>query len=165
MKVSRFKMQAEESKRKEFSDFENAEVQKQKKLRVAYNSMNRMFKDFKEKRKEHWYNMSNRKADDSQRIEEQKVDMMERRERSQRAVQAYMDQKAHKNMLNSELAKLKAQDMSKVHTRAKRLETRKKDEIISKERANKELVKKMRDQENLLVQMRYQNKVKHNVDK
>lgn len=127
--------------------------------------MNRMFKDFKEKRKEHWYNMSNRKADGSQRIEEQKIDMMERRERSQRAVQAYMDQKAHKNMLNSELAKLKAQDMQKVHTRAKRLETRKKGEIINKELQNKELVKKMRDQENQLIQLRYQNKVKHNVDK
>ncbi len=67
-------------------------------------------------------------------------------------------------MLNSELQKLKAQDMQKVHTRAKRLETRQKAEIINKEKKNDELVKKMRAQENLLVSMRYQNKVKHNID-
>ena len=54
--------------------------------------------------------------------------------------------------------------MQKVHTRAKRLETRQKAEIINKEKKNEELVKQMRAQENLLVSMRYQNKVKHNID-
>lgn len=47
-------------------------------------------------------------------------------------------------MLNSELQKLKAQDMQKVHARAKRLETRQKHEIINKEKKNEELVKQMR---------------------
>ena len=48
-------------------------------------------------------------------------------------------------MLNSELQKLKASDMQKVHTRAKRLETRKKGEIINKEKKNEELVKLAKD--------------------
>lgn len=39
-------------------------------------------------------------------------------------------------MLNKEEAKLKDEDMKKVHMRAKRLEMRKKDEIISKEKRN-----------------------------
>lgn len=67
-------------------------------------------------------------------------------------------------MLNNELQKLKASDMAKVHTRAKRLEARKKGEIIDKGKRNDELVKQMKAQENLLVSLRYTNKVKHNMD-
>jgi len=48
--------------------------------------------------------------------------------------------KAHKNMLSAELSKLKAQDMRKVHDRAKRLDNRKKTEIIHKEELNAENV-------------------------
>ena len=64
-KVTRFKMQTEEAKNQDYLDFEKSEVMKKKKLRVAYNSMNKMFKDFKEKRAEHWFSMGSRKADDS----------------------------------------------------------------------------------------------------
>ena len=41
--------------------------------------------------------------------------------RSQAAVEAFKAREAHKNMLNKELAKLKDDDMKKVHMRAKRL--------------------------------------------
>jgi hypothetical protein len=58
-------MQTEEAKNQDYLDFEKSEVMKKKKLRVAYNSMNKMFKDFKEKRAEHWFSMGSRKADDS----------------------------------------------------------------------------------------------------
>lgn len=70
--------------------------------------------------------------------------MTEKRERSQRAVQAFMELKAHKNMLSAELSKLKCEDMSKVHNRAKRLDTRKKEEIISKEKQNEEKVNELK---------------------
>ena len=53
--------------------------------------------------------------------------------RSQAAVEAYRAREAHKNMLNKELAKLKNDDMKKVHMRAKRLQTRKKNEIVTNE--------------------------------
>ena len=56
--------------------------------------------------------------------------------RSEKTVKAFKDEQAHKNMLNKEEAKLKDEDMKKVHMRAKRLEMRKKDEIISKEKRN-----------------------------
>ena len=69
---------------------------------------------------------------------------MEKRERSQRAVQAFMDVKAHKNMLSAELSKLKCEDISKVHNRAKRLDTRKKEEIIEKEKQNEEKVHELK---------------------
>jgi len=72
---------------------------------------------------------------------------------------------AHKNMLNKELAKLKDRDMKIVHTRAKRLETRKKQEIMDKEKSNLESVKDMRFKEQHLVDFRFNNKVKHNIDR
>ena len=53
-----------------------------------------------------------------------------------KTVKAFKDEQAHKNMLNKEEAKLKDEDMKKVHMRAKRLEMRKKDEIISKAKRN-----------------------------
>lgn len=53
--------------------------------------------------------------------------------RSQAAVEAFKAREAHKNMLNKELAKLKDDDMKKVHMRAKRLQTRKKHEIMTNE--------------------------------
>ena len=55
-------------------------------------------------------------------------------ERSAKAVADFKASEAHKNMLNKEMAKLKDQDMKKTHIRAKRLETRKKNEIMATER-------------------------------
>ena len=61
-------------------------------------------------------------------------------ERSAMAVEGYQRDQAHKNMLTKELARLREDDMKKVHTRAKRLEARKKVEIMSKERKMQESV-------------------------
>lgn len=60
-------------------------------------------------------------------------------------------------MLNAELSKLKAQDMSKNHDRAKRLEKRIKTEIIEKEAQNAETVQKLKQSREMLVNMRFQN--------
>ena len=52
--------------------------------------------------------------------------LKERMLRSEKAVENYKQEQAHKNMLNKEQAHLKDRDMKIVHTRAKRLETKKK---------------------------------------
>jgi hypothetical protein len=85
--------------------------------------------------------------------------------RSAKAVADFKAGEAHKNMLHKELAKLKDDDMKKVHTRAKRLETRKKTEIMMNERRNFEKVYSMKDKESKLVDFRYQNKVKYNYER
>ena len=54
-------------------------------------------------------------------------------DKSAKAVRDFKAGEAHKNMLHKELAKLKDDDMKKVHTRGKRLETRKKNEIMLNE--------------------------------
>tara|TARA_B110000285_G_C15092932_1_gene600182 strand:- start:246 stop:392 length:147 start_codon:yes stop_codon:yes gene_type:complete len=48
--------------------------------------MNKTFKDFKEERAEHWHKMKGRKADDSLQIRQAKEMMIEKIERSERAV-------------------------------------------------------------------------------
>ena len=114
-------------------EHEDQERNKRRKLRGIYNVLNKSFNDFKEERAEHWNKMKGRKADDSQQVREAKEMMIEKMDRSERAVQAFMQQKAHKNMLSAELSKLKAQDMTKNHDRAKRLDKRIKAEILEKE--------------------------------
>jgi hypothetical protein len=59
--------------------------------------------------------------------------MMEKLQRSQKAVEHYMKEQAHKNMLVQEQRKLQDEDMKKVHMRAKRLATKKKYQILEKE--------------------------------
>ena len=58
---------------------------------------------------------------------------MEKLQRSQKAVEHYMKEQAHKNMLVQEQRKLQDEDMKKVHMRAKRLATKKKYQILEKE--------------------------------
>lgn len=65
-------------------------------------------------------------------------------------------------MLNKELAKLKDEDMKKVHMRAKRLQTRKKNEIMNNEDTMNSKVKELKDKERYLKEFRFQNKVKYN---
>lgn len=68
-------------------------------------------------------------------------------------------------MLNKELAKLKDGDMKKLYTRQKRLDFRKKKEIIHKEEKNGDQVKEMKAKEKQLVDFRYENKVKYNIER
>lgn len=68
-------------------------------------------------------------------------------------------------MLNKELAKLKDDDMKKLYTRQKRLDFRKKKEIIHKEEKNGDQVKDMKEKEQKLVDFRYENKVKYNIER
>ena len=68
-------------------------------------------------------------------------------------------------MLNKELAKLKDDDMKKLYTRQKRLDFRKKKEIIHKEEKNGDQVKDMKEKEQRLVDFRYENKVKYNIER
>jgi hypothetical protein len=86
-------------------------------------------------------------------------------ERSAKAVADFKAREAHKNMLNKEMARLKDDDMKKVHTRAKRLETRKKNEIMMNERSNFEKVNNMKEKESHLVDFRYRNIVKYNYER
>ena len=68
-------------------------------------------------------------------------------------------------MLDKELAKLKDDDMKKVHMRAKRLQTRKKNEIMTNEENTHQKVMETKDKMRYLKEFRFQNKVKHNQER
>ena len=101
-------------------------------------------------------NKANKNAD----RDRAKEDLKEKMDRSAKAVADFKAAEAHKNMLSKEQAKLKDDDMKKVHTRAKRLETRKKNALMMNEQKHFEKVKNMKEKEAKLVDFRYQNKVK-----
>jgi len=54
--------------------------------------------------------------------------------------------------------------MRKVHERHRRLETRKKTKILSKEQRDLALIREVRDREDKLVEFRYRNIVQHNLN-
>ena len=58
-------------------------------------------------------------------------------------------------MLSAELSKLKCEDMGKVHNRARRLENRKKAEIMEKEKDNAEKVTQINTSRDTIVNLRF----------
>jgi len=107
--------------------------------------------------------MANRKSKEESARKERAREMMEKLQRSQKAVEAYMKEQAHKNMLATEQRKLQDDDMRKVHERHRRLETRKKNQILTKGQRDLDLIKEVRGREDKLVEFRYRNRVSHNV--
>ena len=127
--------------------------------------MHTLWIDYKTKKQEQYDIMTNRKSNADEYRNQQKRELTEKMERSAKAVADFKAKEAHKNMLNKEMAKLKDDDMKKVHTRAKRLETRKKAEIMMNEKSCFEKVSNMKDKEAHLVDFRYRNIVKYNYEK
>jgi len=95
-----------------------------------------MFDEFLNARREQELMTNDRKSGNNEAVWKFKQELREKAERSAKAVEAFQEKEARKNMLNKELAKLKEGDMQKVHQRQKRLEMRKKRDIITKDITN-----------------------------
>ena len=68
----------------------------------------------------------------------------------------------HEMMLKQELRKLREGDMIKVRERTKRLESKRKQDILNKEQQDAELLNTMKNRERILIDTRYDNIVKTN---
>ena len=68
-------------------------------------------------------------------------------------------------MLKQELRKLREGDMIKVRERTKRLESKRKQDILNKEQQDSDLLNTMKNRERILIDTRYDNIVKTNQDK
>ena len=79
--------------------------------------------------------------------------------RSQKAVDEFMKERAHKNMLVHEQKRLHDQDMKKTNERAKRLEDKRKRYILEKEQKDKGVFKEVLKREKKMVDLRYRNTV------
>lgn len=79
---------------------------------------------------------------------------MQKLQRSEKAVEEYMREQRHDVMLKQELRKLKEEDLRVLRERQKRLDLRKKAEIIAKEQDNARVVKEAREREQILIKKR-----------
>ena len=70
----------------------------------------------------------------------------------------------HEMMLKQELRKLREGDMIKVRERTKRLESKRKQDILNKEQQDSDLLNTMKNRERILIDTRYDNIVKTNID-
>ena len=68
----------------------------------------------------------------------------------------------HEMMLKQELRKLREGDMIKVRERTKRLESKRKQDILNKEQQDSDLLNTMKNRERVLIDTRYDNIVKTN---
>lgn len=68
----------------------------------------------------------------------------------------------HEMMLKQELRKLREGDMIKVRERTKRLESKRKQDILNKEQQDSDLLNTMKNRERILIDTRYDNIVKTN---
>ena len=68
----------------------------------------------------------------------------------------------HEMMLKQELRKLREGDMIKVRERTKRLESKRKQDILNKEQQDADLLNTMKNRERILIDTRYDNIVKTN---
>ena len=137
------------------------DTEKEKNLRRIYREMHQSWNEFKQANQNAADLMSDRKHNEERNRRERAHEMMAKLQRSQKAVEAFMKDQAHKNMLAQEQRKLHDHDMKKVHERAKRLATRKKMEILGKEIKDKSLVDEVRRRQERLVDIRYNNRMKN----
>ena len=143
--------------------FEESEDATNRQLRKAHREVLNLYTHRYNAVNDQFHMMANRKAKEESARKERAREMMEKLQRSQKAVEAFMKEQAHKNMLATEQRKLQDDDMKKVHERHRRLETRKKNQIMDKESRDLEVVKEVKGREDKLVQFRYRNRVAHNV--
>jgi len=82
-----------------------------------------LYTKFKQDREEEFHLMSNRKAGEEGARRERANEMMAKLQRSQKAVENFMKERAHQNMLDQEERKLQEEDVKCKLTRKMRLRT------------------------------------------
>jgi hypothetical protein len=97
-----FKQRKSEQESKTIEKFKNDEKEKRKRLRATFNSMNQLFTEFKDSRRQQEADAGNRNKGNKEHLNRIKQELKEREKRSQQAVEAYKEAQAKKNLLNSE---------------------------------------------------------------
>ena len=90
---------------------------------------------------------------------------MQKLKRSQKQVEEYIKNRNHETMLKQELRNLREDDTLKTKERTKRQNANRKAKIMNKEAADALLIKTMREREQKLCDIKYENMVKTNIAK
>lgn len=85
--------------------------------------------------------------EENRQLRERQQQIREKLKRSQKAVEEYMKEREHEAMLKQEQRRLKEDDLHKVMQRRKRLELKRKIDIISKEKKDLEVREEVKRRE------------------
>jgi hypothetical protein len=147
---------------KRLTEAQLKEQKKQKQLKRAHKESMDYFNEFLQEHEKRRGNAGDRNEELEQSRRQRAEDVKNKFKRSQKAVEAFMQDRAHKNMLAQEQRRLMDDDMRKMNQRAKRLATRKKMEILEKEYSAKAMIQEVRSREQRMVDYRYRNRVTAN---
>jgi hypothetical protein len=104
-------------------------------------------------------------ADENVAIKNRNKSIIVKLQRSQKAVEDFMRERAHELMLKQEQRKLREGDMEKVKQRQKRLTLKRKIDIIEKEKKDDEVRHEIKHREQKLIDTRYENTLKCNQER
>lgn len=146
-------------------DYQKEEESKEKRLRLFYKKQYKEWQNMKSSNHDQFENLTQRKRmeDDSRR--KRANEMIVKLQRSKKAVDAFMQDKEHKQMLSQELRKLQQEDISTLRERVQRLEERKKKTILEKERHDKSLSQEVSKKLMKLVDQRYKHRIQMLMEK
>ena len=91
--------------------------------------------------------------------------IMEKFDKSGKAVEDFMKDQAHELMLKQELRKLREEDMRKQSERQKRLELIHKLKVLDQEKSSENRIKMVKDRDQALMQIRYLSGIKNQIEK
>ncbi|CDW79915.1 UNKNOWN [Stylonychia lemnae] len=145
--------------------FTEKELKNFKRFQSLQRDINKVMNAQKNKRKEIFDNQTSRKADEEYNRQRKLDHMLQKLNRSEKAVKEFLSDQKHNLMLKQEERKLKEEDMKKIRLRMKRLEFKKKMEIIEKEKSVEQIIEQVKEREKEIIQKRYENCVKLNFEK
>lgn len=121
--------------------------------------------NFRKQRKEVHQNASSKIDAENFSIRQRNQEIRMKLQRSQKAVEDFMRERNHEIMLKQEQRKLREGDMLKVAQRRKRLELKRKIDIIEKEKRDIEVREEIKRREKVLIETRYENTVRCNMER
>lgn len=134
-------------------------------MKAYYNFCLKDFNERKETQQENYEFNRKRQGDNSYAIKQRNQQIMMKLKRSQKQVEEYIKNRNHETMLKQELRQLREDDTVKVKQRQKRQNENRKAKILNKEKADEEMVRTFKQREQKLIDTRYDNLVRTNIEK
>ena len=147
------------------AEFEEDQNKLNAKMKLKYKDAFNIWMDFRNHKKEAKANAAFKIKEENALQNQRNKEIRAKLQKSQKAVEDFIRERDHQFMLKQELRKLREDDMQKVKQRRKRLELKRKIDIITKEKQDNEVREEVKRREKILIETRYENTVKSNFEK
>lgn len=164
-KVENIKLQQDDEFRSGQQQYQRNQNQLNSRLKALHKDLHVQWQQEKAKKHEIFEAQCSRKAEENADTSKKNQALMNKFTRSAKVVEEFHNNKKHELMLKQELRKLREEDMKKVQERQKRLEFKKKNDIMNKEVKDQSLIKEIKQRENALVNHRFQSLVNQNLER